>query len=126
MEDDPQNAATHEDQTLTNILASRRLLAAHKHLQHQPLHASLQQHLQHLLEMLDALPNQQGWAPVNQAADLRAWHKAMGPLHSLKVFMRFPGARIDQPLTMGWEFDLVHTWNSYATATHILQVWRGL
>ena len=100
------------------MLTSRRLLTAHglmEPLRHQA------QRLASLLAELENTPASD-WVPMNNTHSLQTWHKQEQTLHSIRAAMMFPNTRVDQPLTMGWEFDLVKTWNSYATATHILQV----
>lgn len=115
------------DMLLHQMLSVRRVLAAHALVQHDDGHIALQQQAQKLARLLAELQtppgNHSDWGAMNNTRTLQTWHKQAQTLHSVRAAMVFPNTRVDQPLTMGWEFDLVKTWNSYATATHILQVW---
>ncbi len=129
---------TQPQQQLADILAARRLLAAlciwkespDSNSSHDATLQQLAQDIAGLLHDLHSHSANDEWTQVNNTQHLRAWYKQAQQegkqeakqIHSILVHMVFPKARIDKPLTMGWEFDLVQTWNSYATATHILKV----
>lgn len=119
------------EQALHTMLGQRRLFAAHALMQQrasQDAHLEdLQQQAKHLATLLAELSTSTtDWTPMNNTLNLKTWHKQQQTQHSIRAAMVFPNARVDQPLTMGWEFDLVKTWNSYATATHILQVCQSV
>lgn len=127
---DGVEARTSDADVLDQLLTARRLLdaAAHALMQQRvdSYHLDLRQQAQQLAALLTELSNPgSDWASMNNTRTLKTWHKqspGQQALHSVRAAMEFPGTHVDQLLTMGWEFDLVTTWNSYATATHILQV----